>query len=81
MTAIFVFNVNILEQPFLGGVLCSWPPDPVFTVHPPRDSCVLTQDSPIPVPAPKTGDPVNLVSASPLFASLKALCTQLEYYL
>lgn len=78
MTVNFVFNVNMPDDPFR-GVLRSSAAGPSSLLSTVRDSCVLTQDSSIPVPAPKTGDPVNLMSTSQLFASLRALCTQLEY--
>lgn len=78
MTVIFVFNVNILVLPS-GDVLRSSAAGPLSLLSTLRHCCVLTQDSPIPVLAPKTGDPVSLVSSLPLFASLRALCTQLDY--
>lgn len=78
MTVIFLFNVNIPDRLFR-GVLRSSAAGPLSLLSTLRDSCVLTKDSPIPVPAPKTGDPVNLMSTSQLFASFRALCTQLEY--
>lgn len=63
MTVIFVLNVNIPDLTFL-GVLRTPPPGPLLSSCPLSacDSCVLTRDSPIPVPAPKTGDFVNLAA-------------------
>lgn len=60
----FCIQCEYPYQPLIGWPAVR-PPGPLSTVHL-QDSCVRTQDSPIPVPAPKTDYPVNLVSTSPL---------------